>query len=294
MNLADKFGIGKSGKSRAPRPVARRSGVFGGRRGPVVLAYHSVEKGGGAPDWRWAVSLQRFVEQLDYLADAGWSPVALADIDNPEIRNASNRFVITFDDGYEDTLPAYEILAERGWPATWFVVSSALGGMSTWRDPGVPKRPTMLPHHLREIHANGMEIGGHSRSHCRLAEAPVSELAIETAGCRGDLENVLGEPVESFSYPHGSCNRAVIEAVRDAGYRHACSVDNGFAWQNNDPFRLRRVTVYGGDTRSAFARKLIHPDACARLKGAVRSVRSALRLVRRVTGIDRKSNLEAA
>ncbi len=291
MNLADKFGIGKSGKSRAPGPVARRAGVFGGRRGPVVFAYHSVEKGGGAPDWRWSVSLQRFVEQLDYLADAGWSPVALADIDNPEIRNASNRFVITFDDGYEDTLPAYEILAERGWPATCFVVSSAVGGVSTWRDPGVSKRLTMLPHHLREIRANGMEIGGHSRSHCRLTKVPVSELAVETAGCRNALENMLGGPVESFSYPYGAYNHAVIEAVRDAGYRRACSIDRGFAWQSNDPFRLRRVPVLAGDTRDAFARKLILPKDGARLKGAARS---ALRFARQVTGIDNRSHQAAA
>jgi peptidoglycan/xylan/chitin deacetylase (PgdA/CDA1 family) len=152
----------------------------------------------------------------------------------------------------------------------------------------------MLPNHLREMRTNGMEIGGHSRSHCRLAEVPVSELAVETAGCRKALENILGEPVESFAYPYGSYNRAVIKAVRDAGYRRACSVENGFAWQNNDPFRLRRIPVHAGDTHNAFARKLIHPDACARLKGAVRSARSAMRLARRVTGMDRRSHREAA
>jgi peptidoglycan/xylan/chitin deacetylase (PgdA/CDA1 family) len=285
MKLADKFGIGNGGQSLAPDSVAHRSGVFGGGRGPIVLMYHSVEKGGGTPDWRWAVSLQRFVEQMDYLADAGWSPVPLAALDNPEIRNASRQFTITFDDAYEDNLPAYEALAERGWPATWFVVSSAIGGLSTWRDPGVPRRPTMLPNHLREMRTNGMEIGGHSRSHRALADAPVSELAVETVGCRKALEDVLGGSVESFAYPYGSYSRAVIEAVRDAGYRRACSTDNGTAWQDNDPFRLRRIAVLADDTRSAFARKLILLDDDSGLKGAARS---AIRFGRRVTGIDRR------
>lgn len=297
MICRDMHQIGNGGHSDERAPVARRFGVSTGRRGPVVLMYHSIERGGGTPNWRWSVSLQRFVEQLDHLADAGWSPVALTALDNPEIRNASRRFVITFDDAYEDTLPAYEILAERGWPATWFVVSSAVCGLSTWRDPGVPRRPTLLPHHLREFHANGMEIGGHSRSHRRLAEAPVSELAVETAGCRKALEDVLDGPVESFAYPYGSYNRAVIEAVRDAGYRRACSTENGFAWQNNDPFRLRRIAVRARDTRSAFARKLILLDDDAGLKGVARSllrdtglkdaISSALRFARRATSIAR-------
>lgn len=291
MKPDEKFRIGNGGESHAPLPVAHRFGVFAGRRSPVLLMYHSIEKGGGTPDWQWSVSLQHFVEQLDYLADAGWSPVALTALDKPEIRNASRRFVITFDDAYEDTMPAYEVLAKRGWPATWFVVSSAVNGLSTWHDPGVPKRPTMLPHHLREMHANGMEIGGHSRSHRRLAEAPVSELAVETAGCRKALEDLLGGSVESFAYPYGSYNRAVIEAVRNAGYRRACSTENGFAWQDDDPFRLRRIAVLAGDTRSAFARKLVLLDDDAGLKGAARS---ALRFARRVAGIDRRSHQEAA
>ncbi len=291
MNPGNEIRIGSGGESRTPHPVARRFGMFAGRRGPVVLMYHGIEKGGGTPDWQWSVSLQRFVEQLDYLADSGWSPVALAALDNPEIGNASRHFVITFDDAYEDTLPAYEALAERSWPATWFVVSSAVGGLSTWRDPGVPKRPTLLPHHLREMHANGMEIGGHSRSHRALAEVPVSELAVETAGCRKALEDLLGVPVESFAYPYGSYNRAVIEAVRNAGYRRACSTENGFALQDDDPFQLRRIAVLAGDSRSAFARKLILLDDDAGLKGAARS---ALRFARRIAGIDRRARQEAA
>jgi peptidoglycan/xylan/chitin deacetylase (PgdA/CDA1 family) len=291
MNAADNFRIVNGRESRALDPVMHRFGVFTGRCGPIVLMYHSVEMGGGTPDCQWSVSFQRFVEQMDYLADAGWSPVSLAALDNPETRNASRCFILTFDDAYVNTLPAYEVLAERGWPASWFVVSSAVGGRSTWHDPGVPKRPTMLPHHLRELHANGMEIGGHSFSHRRLAEVPVSELAVETAGCRKALEDVLGESVESFAYPYGSYNCAVIEAVRNAGYRRACSTENGFAWQDDDPFQLRRIAVLAGDTRSAFARKLILLDDDAGLKGVARS---ALRFARRIAGIDRRPRQEAA
>ncbi len=285
MILCGKSQIGNSNHGRGRGPVSRRLSSFAGMRGPVVLMYHSIEKGVGTPDWQWSVSLQRFVEQLDYLADAGWSPATLDDLGNPEVRNDLRRFAITFDDAYEDNLPAYEVLAERGWPATWFVVSSAIGGLSTWCDYGVPRRPTLLPHHLREMRENGMEIGGHSRLHRRLADAPVSELAVETAGCRKALEGVLGGSVESFAYPYGSYNRAVIEAVRDAGYRRACSTDNGTAWQDNDPFRLRRIAVLADDTRSAFARKLVLLDDDAGLKGAARS---ALRFGRRVTGINRR------
>lgn len=291
MNLAARIQIASGGKNRAPNRAMRRFRALAGRDGPIMLMYHSIEMGGGTPDWQWSVSFQRFVEQMDYLTEAGWSPVPLASLDNPEICNGSRRFILTFDDAYENTLPAYEFLAKRGWPASWFVVTSALGGMSTWRDPGVPQRPTMKPHHLRELRENGMEIGGHSHSHRWLAEAPVSELAAETAGCRKILEDLLGGSVDSFAYPYGSCNRTVTEAVRNAGYRRACLTDNGFAWHEENPFRLRRIAVRAGDTRAAFARKLIFPDDNAGLKGAARS---ALRTARRITGINSQSLQESA
>lgn len=291
MIVDDKSPAGKNNHSNAPDAVSRWFSPFAGLRGPIILMYHAIETGGGAPDWEFSVSLQRFVEQLDHLADAGWSPVALAALDDREICNEPRRFAITFDDAYEDNLPAYEILAERGWPATWFVVSSAIGGLATWRDPGVPRRLTMLPNHLRDMRANGMEIGGHSRLHRRLAEIPATELAVETAGCRNALEDVLGGSVESFAYPYGSYNRDVIDAVSSAGYRRACSTDNGLALQDNDPFRLRRIAVLANDTRSAFARKLILLDDDAGLKG---TARSALRFARQVTGINDRSPREYA
>src|SRR5262245_42171684 len=118
-----------------PDLLSMLMGRMAGHVGPVVLMYHSIEVTSGMPEWRWAVSLDRFREQVDYLVSEGWSFLRLDQLEHDRSRQAKE-VVITFDDAYADTLPAANVLASGNLPACWFVVSSALAGQSTWVDQG--------------------------------------------------------------------------------------------------------------------------------------------------------------
>lgn len=147
---------------------------------------------------------------------------------------------ITFDDGRVDNHEiAFPMLAESNMGATFFViVERSLSG-----------DPEHIPvAALREMAAAGMEIGSHSMTHPHLARIAPEQLRAEVAGSKKRLEDALGIEVASFCYPYGNWNAAVVEAVREAGYRLAVSTIRDNRNTPADRWHLRRAMVQPGRT----------------------------------------------
>ena len=240
-------------------PISSRLFAGAGARGPVAIMYHSMQTGGGTPDWRWAVSQRRFDAQLDLLAAGGWHTATLAQLADPAALPART-VVITFDDGYRDNLAAFESLARRGMTASWFIVTRDIGAESAWGDTGVVPRPMLDRGQLREMHQAGMDIGAHTRSHPQLTQLDDAALRDEVAGSRQALRDVLGAEVSSFAYPYGDHDERVVTAVREAGYAAACVTRSGWGRVDGDPLRIRRLAVFAQDGLATFARKLAFAD----------------------------------
>ncbi len=238
--------------------ISRRLLRNAGTHGPLALMYHSVVPGNDTPDWEWAVSHRRFVAQLDLLRDEGWTTGCVRDLVDPV--NLPNRTVVlTFDDGYADNYPAFEALAQRNMRATWFIVSRDVGNMSGWDDGVAPQR-MLSSEQLRTMATAGMEIGAHSCSHARLIELDDAGLADEVGRSKTELAEIIGGPVQSFAYPYGKHDDRAVETVRRAGYVSACITRPGWAMRDNDPLRIRRVSIFAQDDLAAFARKLAFAD----------------------------------
>lgn len=100
---------------------------------------------------------------------------------------------------------------------------------------------------LREMHAAGMTIGGHTVTHPILARAGRERQREEIVGCSERLARELNGPMRYFSYPVGG--RSAFDAItrdtlREVGVRYAFSYYGGFRricdW---DDYDVRRVPV---------------------------------------------------
>lgn len=145
---------------------------------------------------------------------------------------------LTFDDGRIDNfgvaLPALKAAGAR---ATFFAIAErSLGGAKDY----IPLSG------LREMVAEGMEIGSHTLTHPKLPRLAPEQLREEIVGSKKRLEDALGVAVTSFCYPYGSWNAAARDLVREAGYTAAASTIRDNRNDAADRFALRRVMVQPG------------------------------------------------
>lgn len=239
-------------------PLSRYLHQTAGRHGPVMLMYHAVTPGRVKPAWPWAVSMQQFREQLDFLATEGYATPTMGELiaSHEKKKWPARTAVITFDDGYVDNLAACEELQKRDMRASWFIVTGSIGRAPEWPADGRPEGRLLNASELREMHEAGMEIGSHTVNHVRLTEVDDIHLMQELTDSKSALENTLDNAVGSFAYPYGAWDARCAAAVKQAGYAAACTTQTGWALRDGNPFQLRRLTIFNTDTTSTLARKL--------------------------------------
>jgi peptidoglycan/xylan/chitin deacetylase (PgdA/CDA1 family) len=88
-----------------------------------------------------------------------------------------------------------------------------------------------------------LEIGAHTVTHPLLATIPIPDQRTEILRSKGYLEGLLGRPVSSFSYPHGSFSDNTPNIVRETGFDCACTSFSDVVCVRSDRFQLPRFWV---------------------------------------------------
>ncbi|MGD0927760.1 MAG: polysaccharide deacetylase family protein [Streptosporangiaceae bacterium] len=116
---------------------------------------------------------------------------------------------LTFDDGDADQMAAARVLHRYRLPATFYIITGAVGapGYVTLSD-------------LRQLAADGNEIGGHTVSHLRLTALSTDEARRQVCGSRSILAR-WGYRAVSFAYPGGADSPQTEAIVRGCGYTSA-------------------------------------------------------------------------
>ena len=261
--------------------------------GIPVLMYHALSPARTKGFTRWTLEPGLFEEHLAYLSAAGYQTVTAAGLARLLQAGPSARpgqyIALTFDDGYADFGDvALPLLAKYGMTGTLFVPAGHVGGRSAWMDcEGEGGRPLLSWAGLAEVAACGVEVGAHSHTHPALDQLPAATLRAEARACGALLEDKLGAPVESFAYPFGRYDRRVRDAVADAGYQVAVTMNSWAATPASHPLEVPRLAVLAGLDAATLARRLAASRlasrrAALRAERAVRQAIARARVPRRV------------
>lgn len=199
-----------------------------------VLLYHRISSDKGADPF--AVAPRVFDEHVRAIAASGRTPLTVTELAaalKGETSLPEPAVVITFDDGYADTLAATERLGDRRLRSTVYVTTGLLD-----RADGIPRS------HLTALSdCDHVELGAHTVSHPRLDELPRRWRDDEIRGSKETLEQTIGQAVTSFAYPHGSHDARCRQSVIEAGFSSAAAVKNALSHTADDPWAIARWTV---------------------------------------------------
>lgn len=193
-----------------------------GNTGAIVpiLIYHSIRpyiptdtKGAR----RWIATPETLESELSYLRENGYSSVtfdALAAHISKGAPLPARPVIISFDDDWQSQyVNAVPLLRKNGFTATFFIWVRAVGRAHhmTWDE-------------IRELDAEGMEIGCHTLTHLILPKLKSDDmLRREIVAAKDLIEAHIGHPVTSLAYPFGQYDERVVGIARDAGFTSARS-----------------------------------------------------------------------
>jgi peptidoglycan/xylan/chitin deacetylase (PgdA/CDA1 family) len=209
---------------------------------PILLYHHIAES--DKPS-RYYVSTESFEEQISSLYDWGYTAIPLSLLVDAMLNGAElplRPVVITFDDGYRDVYQnALPVMQRYGYVGTLYVIVDQIGVGGY-----------LNAKQITELVEQGWELGSHSQTHANLRRSGAS-LEKEVAGSKEFLETQFDTPVRSFSFPYGSTNPAVTQAVRTAGYRYAVGIGSSITHKAKNLYYLSRNEVQGTFDLVAFA-----------------------------------------
>ncbi len=230
-----------------------------------ILMYHrisSAPESGVHPYFRVNTSTAVFEGHLRFLKTIGYSSLTLdqaTGVFSEPHQHDCKHVVITFDDGYRDFYTgALPVLKKYGFTATVFLPTGYIDNARqafkqveclTWAE-------------VRELHSCGIVFGSHTVTHPQLAHLKRRQIRDELVRSKAQIEDHLGCPVRSFSYPFQFPETDtkfvsfLQKTLEDAGYSNGVSTIVGTASSADNRFFLKRLPVNNDDDASLFKWKL--------------------------------------
>ena len=244
-------------------PVSRLFGPKSGSRVPILM-YHSISDNLFAkfhPYYQINTLPEVFDSQMKWLRRNGYRtkdlPGMLAAMEAGE--DLSKTFVITFDDGYRDFYTeGLAVLKQCGFSATIFLATDRIRDIPVC----VEGADYLTWSEVRELHAEGIQFGSHTVTHPDLRSLGPEQIDYELGYSKEVIEQKLGSPVKSFSYPFAfpeedhDFTRFLNDALENHGFEQGVSTIIGRARPDSNRFQLPRLPANSWDDPSLLRAKL--------------------------------------
>jgi peptidoglycan/xylan/chitin deacetylase (PgdA/CDA1 family) len=235
-------------------PVAKLTGWTAKYCVPI-LTYHSISEnlfGKVHPYHQINTPVSVFAMQMKWLRREGYRTINLSELLSgfETTEDLAKTVVLTFDDGYQDFYTnAFPLLRQCGFRATVFLATDRIRDTSvrmegadylTWSE-------------VRELHAKGITFGSHSVTHADFRSLGPEHIEYELGYSKETIEQKIGAPVESFSYPFalpeedGDFIRYLADTLENMGYSSGVCSTIGRAMPKNKRFFLPRLSVNSWD-----------------------------------------------
>jgi peptidoglycan/xylan/chitin deacetylase (PgdA/CDA1 family) len=237
--------------------------------------YHSIDSTGSPI----SVSRETFGAHMRWLTSGRVRVVPLEAL--PMMSPEADAVALTFDDGFANfATEAAPLLREHGFPVTLFVVSDRVGQTNDWGGrpaDGIPTLPLLDWPELGRMAGAGITLGGHTRTHPRLAGMGEAALKDEIEGCAERIEAETGTRPRTFAYPYGAYD-ARSAAVAAQTYTLACTTELRVLGKADRSHLLPRLDMYyfqRPGRLEAWGNQSFHWRL--RIRARARSIRQAIR-----------------
>ncbi len=192
------------------------------------------------------ISADVFTQQLEYVKAQGIEVISLAEVvkrlnSGKDLPEHAVSFCVddAFRSLYDVGMP---IIRKYGIPLTLFVNTAAVGtsGYLNWTE-------------LKELLAEGVEIGNHTDTHAYLVELKPGETPQQwNKRVREDIlraqklfEKHLGIKPTLFAYPYGEYSPAVVAIIKKLGFTAAFAQQSGVIYSADNLYNLPRFPMGG-------------------------------------------------
>ena len=214
-----------------------------------TIVYHLIgtpSKSIGIKGRKMFVSIERFIQQLEFLQSNGWVFISLEDAEQKLkgiLSSSSKELLLTFDDGYLNTIStALPILAQFNIPAAMSICGSYL----------LPDTRKNIDIHYDKDFADiemiikwidhGNAILAHSYNHFKLTHLSKEDCVFEIEEDYQAIRKYCGIIPKGIAYPFGSVNDQVINIVKNYyEYGFATNFGAETSWDNR--FHLKRCCI---------------------------------------------------
>ena len=221
-----------------------------------VLMYHEITDG-KTPGDQTHISLLRFEEQMDWLAENHYNSLTLdefiAFMQGASVPDKS--FVLTIDDGWKKFYDiGFPVLKQYGYPATLFLYTDLISS----------GHQTLSWQQIREMAEQGLDIQCHTKTHRNLdirntgesLREYVDDIKAELSLSAEVIKRETGRDVSYLAYPYGGANNLVVAYAQKMGYLGAFTVDRGANPFFVGNYRLKRTMIFGEYDLDKFIRVL--------------------------------------